>query len=311
MGDFSGGSSGYWHLSRSYLLATFMISSTDSQQQCTYRSRDGRQLFYRAFGAPVEERSSVLCLPGFTRNSKDFAELAVRLSTHRRVLCPDLRGRGQSAYDPDVERYHPQVYLEDIWELLATTGTERVVVIGTSLGGLLAMMMAATRPQAVVGVVLNDVGPEIAPEGLARISEYIGRLPEVRTWPEALAQSRAVYEPALPDLTNVEWELFTRCQHREDAYGVVQREYDPKLGDALRRLGGASGNAWQLFSALREVPTLAFRGSISDILSPAVFDQMAQVKPDLVRVIVSNRGHVPLLNEPECRAAIDEFMAEF
>ncbi|MFZ0257789.1 MAG: alpha/beta hydrolase [Gammaproteobacteria bacterium] len=286
-----------------------MISSTVHQRQGTYQSRDQRRLFYREFGDPMAERLPVLCLPGFTRNSKDFVELATRLSEHRRVLCPDLRGRGQSDYDPDVDRYHAQIYLEDIWELLAVTGVQRAVVIGTSLGGLLAMMMAATRPQAVAGVVLNDVGPEIAPQGLARICEYIGRLPEVRTWSEALAQSKAVYELALPNLTDAEWEQFTKRQYAEDAYGVVRREYDSRLGDALRRLGSASGDAWELFAALKEVPTLAFRGAISDILSPSVFDKMALVKTDLMRVVVPNRGHVPLLNEPECRVAFEKFFA--
>lgn len=287
-----------------------MISSTVAEQRHgTYQSRDQRRLFYREFGDPGAAHLPVLCLPGFTRNSKDFVELAMRLSEQRRVLCPDLRGRGQSDYDSDLERYHPQIYLEDIWELLAVTGVQRVVVIGTSLGGLLAMMMAATRPEAVAGVVLNDVGPEIAPQGLARISEYIGRLPQVRTWPEALAQSKAVYELALPNLTDTEWEQFTKRQYAEDVYGVVRREYDSKLGDALRRLGRVSGDAWELFVALKEVPTLAFRGAISDILSPSVFDKMALVKADLMRVVVPNRGHVPLLNEPECRVAFERFFA--
>ena len=284
-----------------------MISNTVNERHAVYQSRDQRRLFYREFGNPGAMRATALCLPGFTRNSKDFVELAVHLSAHRRVLCPDLRGRGQSDYDLDVERYHPHVYLEDIWELLAVTDTQRVIVIGTSLGGLLAMMMAAARPQAVAGVVLNDVGPEIAPEGLARISAYIGRLPDVRTWPEALAQSKAVYELALPNLTDADWEHFTRCQYAEDADGVVRRQYDPKLGDALRRIGGVSVDVWELFGALTAVPTLAFRGGISDILSPSVFEKMAHVKTDLVRVVVPNRGHVPLLNEPECRAALERF----
>lgn len=286
-----------------------MVSSTVGQRQRTYQSRDQRRLFYREFGDSAAKRSPVLCLAGFTRNSKDFGKLAAQLSAHRRVLCPDLRGRGQSDYDPDLDRYHPKTYLDDIWELLTVTDTPRVVVIGTSLGGLLAMMMAATRPQAVAGVVLNDVGPEIAPEGLARICAYIGKLPEVRTWPEALAQSKAVYELALPDLSDEEWEQFTKCQYAEDTHGVVRREYDPKLGDALRRLSGVPGEAWELFAALKEVPTLAFRGAISDILSPSVFDKMAQVKTDLRRVLVPNRGHVPLLNEPACQTALEGFFA--
>lgn len=287
-----------------------MTLSTVKERQGTYQSRDQRRLFYREFGTPGSTRLPVLCLPGFTRNSKDFAELASDLSEHRQVLCPDLRGRGQSDHEPDIERYQPQVYLEDTWELLAVKSVQRVVVIGTSLGGLLAMMMAATRPAAVAGVVLNDVGPEIAPQGLERISDYIGRLPEVHSWPEALAQSKAVYGLALPNLTDVEWEQFTRRQYADDGQGGVQREYDSKLGDALRRTGRISGTAWELFAALKNIPTLAFRGAISDILSPSVYDKMAEVKPDLVRVVVPYRGHVPLLNEPECRGALEEFLVD-
>jgi pimeloyl-ACP methyl ester carboxylesterase len=281
------------------------------QTEGRFLSRDHLSLFYREFGRRDAVGTSVLCLPGLTRNSKDFVALASRLALHHRVLCPDLRGRGRSQRDPNQDNYHPHAYLEDIWELLATTDTPQVVVIGTSLGGLLAMMMAAVRPERVAGVVLNDVGPEISPEGLTRITEYIGRLPQVHDWTQAVAQCKQVYGLALPDLTEEQWEQFTRRQYAEDASGMIRLEYDPRLGDALRSAGGELPNAWSLFHALSHVPTLAFRGAISDILSARVFDKMAKVKPDLKRVVVPDRGHVPLLDEPECREALEDFFAAY
>ena len=287
------------------------MSTFDGHGSESVWSRDHLRLFYREFGERQAERTPVLCLPGLTRNSKDFIELAAHLSTHRRVVCPDLRGRGQSDHDPDLTRYQLQTYLEDIWELLAVTDMPRVVVIGTSLGGLLAMMMAAARPETVAGVVLNDIGPEIAPTGLRRISNYVGTLLAVGSWAEAIAQCKIVYGLSLPNLTEIEWVRFTRRQYSENAQGQIHLEYDLKLGDALRRFGGVPEHAWALYGTLKGVPTLAFRGALSDILSPEVFDRMAMLKPDLMQVVVPNRGHVPLLNEPECQTALDAFFTTF
>lgn len=292
-----------------------MNSNNSEHREERFKSRDNLSLFYRQFGPRDAHGTAVLCLPGFTRNSKDFIEVAARLSAKRRVLCLDLRGRGRSSYDPNVGNYQPDTYLQDLWALLEVAEVPRVIVIGTSLGGLLAMMMAATRPEAVAGVVLNDVGPEIAPTGLARIAEYIGRLPEVSSWEEAIAQSKAVYGVALPDLTEAQWLRFTRRQYVEGGNGRIHVEYDAKLGDALRnaltRAGEKVVDAWAVFGGLGDVPTLAFRGALSDVLAPEVFAKMGEVKPDLIRVIVPNRGHVPLLDEPECQAALDTFFAKY
>ena len=272
-----------------------------------YQSRDGLALFYRDFGRANPSHSTLLCLPGLTRNSKDFIALAERYGNRRRVLCPDLRGRGRSDYDPKLENYHPNTYVEDMWDLLELTNTSQVVVIGTSLGGLMAMLMAATRPQAVRGVVLNDVGPEVISTGLERICGYVGNLPPVYRWYEALNQSKMVYEMALPHLSEREWLEFTKRQYREEE-GRIILEYDPAIGEALRKVGGIPLDPWTLFRALTDIPTLATRGELSDILSQATLDQMQEVKPDLIRVLVRHRGHVPLLNEPECIAALDAFL---
>ena len=272
-----------------------------------YQSRNGLVLFYRDFGRADSSRCTLLCLPGLTRNSKDFIDLAERYGNRRRVLCPDLRGRGRSDYDPNLENYHPNTYVADIWDLLEVTHTDRVVPIGTSLGGLIAMLIAASRPHAVAGVVLNDVGPEVDMTGLERICGYVGNLPPVHDWEEAVTQCKQVYEMALPHLGEQEWLEFTQRQYREQD-GQIFLEYDPAIGEALRNVGGVPLDPWDLFRAMENIPTLATRGELSDILSQATFDQMQEVKPDLVRVLVRHRGHVPLLNEPDCIAALDAFL---
>lgn len=273
-----------------------------------FQSSDGLRLHYRDYAASTDRRP-VLCLPGLTRNCRDFEAIAPRIQRTRRVLCADLRGRGLSQHDPNWQNYHPGTYVADVATLLASAGIERVVVLGTSLGGLIAMIMAATTPQLLAGAILNDVGPEIAPEGLARISTYVGRSAPVGSWPEAVAQVRATYGLAWPTATDEDWLVFARRGYRE-VDGVPRLDMDPMIGEAVRAApAGAAPDLWPLFAALRPLPVLALRGASSDVLSQATFDRMAREKPDLARVTVPGRGHPPLLDEPESLAAIDEFLA--
>ncbi len=159
-----------------------------------YESADGLQLFYRDFqNQSASESIPVICLPGLTRNSRDFDDLAVRLSKHRRVITTDLRGRGRSEYDPDRSHYHPERYVADVWELLAFLGIDTVIIIGTSLGGLMAMLMAYQRPASIAGVIANDIGPEIDPTGLARVVASAGLLPQVDNWQQAVHETRKNY----------------------------------------------------------------------------------------------------------------------
>jgi len=273
-----------------------------------YASGDGLRLHYRDYAGPQSAWPPVLCLPGLTRNSRDFETVAPRIARERRVLCADLRGRGASQHDPNWRNYHPGTYLADLALLLADAGVERMVLLGTSLGGILSMMIAATRPQAVAGVILNDVGPEVAPEGLQRIARYVGRHPPVSNWDEAVAQVRATYGMALPDLSDEEWLAYARRCYSE-ADGVPRLDGDPMIGEAVRAAPTAAApDLWPLYAMLRPIPTLAIRGALSDILGEATFDRMAREKPDLERVTVPGRGHTPLLDEPVCVAAIDAFL---
>ncbi len=277
-----------------------------------YRSRDGLQLYYRDYPGDAR-RTPVLCLHGLTRNCRDFAALALRIAPGRRVLTPDFRGRGQSQYDPMWMNYHPMTYVDDMWSLLREVGVDRVIVIGTSLGGLVAMLMAAVRAQTFVGVVLNDIGPELDPVGAARIAGYAGRFPPPKSWDDAVAQMKVAFAAALPDFTEVQWRDFVRLSYLEDSIGVPRLDADPRIGDALRAIRpppGATQGMWMAFGALRNVPTLAIRGQLSDLLSAATLDRMQREKPDLECVTVPNRGHVPQLDEPHSMAALQRFLAE-
>jgi pimeloyl-ACP methyl ester carboxylesterase len=274
-----------------------------------FTSADGLRLHYRDYVAAEPGRVPVLCLPGLTRNCRDFETVAPRIQRTRRVLCADLRGRGLSQHDPHWQNYHPGTYVADIARLLADAGVPRVIVLGTSLGGILAMLIAATTPQVLAGVILNDVGPEVAPEGLKRISTYVGKSPQVSNWAEAAAQAKATYGLAWPGATDEDWMNLARRSYTE-VDGTPRLAMDPMIGEAVRAApAGAAPDLWPVFGALQPIPTLAMRGAISDVLSQQTFDRMAAEKPDLVRVTVAGRGHPPMLDEPDSVAAIDAFLA--
>lgn len=275
-----------------------------------WQSHDGLRLYARIYTASGAAAPTVLCLHGLTRNSRDFEDLAPHLQRRYRVIVPDLRGRGYSARDSQLQNYQPAIYVQDILALLAAVDAPRVAVIGTSLGGMLAMMLSFSHPARISGILLNDVGPEIDPVGIERIKQYAGKLPPARNWSEAVAQTRTVYGDAWPGLPQERWEALARRGYRENAAGMVEADADPNIGEALRAAPAAALDLWPLWSALRNVPTLAIRGDRSDILSAATFARMKKENPDLQQLEVANRGHVPLLDEPECIAALDAFLSE-
>jgi pimeloyl-ACP methyl ester carboxylesterase len=274
-----------------------------------YSTAEGLKLYCRIYPAQQPGGTPILCLPGLTRNSRDFVALAKRLQPRHEVLTADLRGRGLSDRDSDPSRYQLPNYVLDLWSLLDSLRSSRVVVIGTSLGGLIGMVMAATRPARIAGLVLNDIGPEIDRAGAQRIAGYAGKLPPVSSWTEAAAQTKSVYGLALPGLTNAEWLDYARCSYRENANGVPVPDMDPKISEAFKNTSAAAPDMWPLFAQIKQVPTLVIRGARSDILSAATVARMAREKPDLVHIEVADRGHTPLLNEPQCVAAIDAFVA--
>jgi len=274
-----------------------------------FDSADGLRLYSRVYAGPAPGAPNVLCLHGLTRNSRDFEDLALHLAARYRVIVPDVRGRGLSARDPKPENYQIPVYLRDLEELLRGLGVERMSVIGTSMGGLIAMVLATMQPARVRRIVLNDVGPEVDPAGLARIRGYAGKGAPVTTWAEAAARLRSIFGAAWPDLDPARWEALARRSYRTRPDGTIEADADPRIGDILRASPAAAGDLWDLWRALKRVPTLALRGALSDVLSEATLARMLREKPDLQALTVPNRGHVPLLDETECLAAIDAFLA--
>ena len=275
-----------------------------------FTAQDGLGLYFRDYGDPRSAATPVLCLGGFTRNARDFDALARRFCGERRVLCPDLRGRGRSDSDPNWRNYKPETYLNDIAHLLAVADVHRVVVVGTSLGGVLAMALGAVMPSALAGVVLNDIGPEIAPGGFDPILAYI-RVD--RPQPDWQSAARAI-RTHLPDLVfqdDAMFEAMARNTYREGEDGRLHFDWDVDIVRPVLADGGAVPDLWPYFRGLRSVPLLAFRGEASDLLSEACFERMGRERPDARLVTVPRTGHAPTLTEPECVEALDAFLGEF
>jgi len=275
-----------------------------------YESDDGLRLYFRDY-APQRDVACapVVCLPGLTRNSRDFEPLAARLSASWRILCPDFRGRGRSEYDPHWQNYNPRQYALDVIRLLRHAGVERARFIGTSLGGLVSMLLADLSPATIEAVVMNDIGPEINPVGLSRIVASAGLMARAGSFDEALRNTRANYEQALPGWTEADWRWYTETTYRQTESGEYDLNYDRGIGEAVR--AGAAGlprDPWAIFEALQAIPTMVICGALSDILTPEIVARMQQRKPDLRAVTVKNRGHAPILDEPEAYDAIATFL---
>ena len=273
-----------------------------------FDTQDGLRLFSRVYAGPNAAAPVVLCLHGLMRNSRDFEDLATHLAARYRVIVPDVRGRGLSARDPNFNNYQIPTYLGDLMPLFTGLGFQRVSIVGTSMGGLMAMVLAATQPRLVARIVLNDVGPELDPPGLERIRGYAGKSAPVRSWEEAVAQVRSIYGPVWPGLSDERWQRIARLSYRENAQGVPEADADPLIAERLRDPKAAAPNLWPLWGVLAKVPILAIRGAQSDLLNAATLARMQCEKPDLEVLEVANRGHPPLLDEPECLAAIDQFL---
>lgn len=274
-----------------------------------YRSQEGLKLYFRDYGDPVWKRTPVVCLGGVTRNSKDFDRLAPRLAaTGRRVVCPDYRGRGRSAYDPDWRRYNPRSYIQDVRHLLIALNLHRVVVIGTSLGGILATGLAAASPTALAGVVLNDVGPVLDRDGLKPIVEYMKDDRPLADWPSVVQRLRTV-APGFPARTDEEWMRIARATYREDADGWLRFDWDPDVVKPMQVEKVRKVDLWPLFRALRRLPVAVVRGGESTLLSEDTLRRMADALPTMAATTVPGVGHAPSLDEPESVEAIDALLA--
>jgi pimeloyl-ACP methyl ester carboxylesterase len=272
-------------------------------------SNDGVRLHYRDYPGPAD-RPPILCLPGLTRNARDYDALARRLSPQWRVIAVDLRGRGESGYAKDPMSYVPLTYVQDIEGLLGELAVPRYIAIGTSLGGIVTMLLAGTARETLAGAVLNDVGPEISPEGLSRIRSYVGKS---NTWPTWIHAARAVAEAngdVFPHYQLEDWLAMAKRLYRLNSAGRIVLDYDMKIAEPFRVPGNEAGpDMWRALDRLKAVPMLIVRGGKSDILSAATVERMKAVLDQAEMVTLPDIGHAPTLNEPAAVAGVDRLLA--
>lgn len=278
-----------------------------------YTSRDGLRLHARHYEALGSSRRPVVCLAGLTRNSRDFHDLAVHLHDprgHRRnVYCLDYRGRGLSEHDPDWRNYSPYIELLDTLDFMALAGIHNAAIVGTSRGGLIAMIMATLRPTAIGAVVMNDIGPVIERDGLARIAGYVGRVPLPADWDEAGEMLRDMNRGDFPEVTVETWRAVAR-QWFNDDNGRPNAGYDPAISNAFSSdaMQGPLPEMWPQFYALSGMPLLLVRGENSDILSLETAQRMIDTHPNARFLEIKKQGHAPLLKGAEEIYEIGQFL---
>lgn len=275
-----------------------------------WSSADGLSLYARAYG-PATARLTVLCIHGLTRNHKDFEPMIAALPPAFRFIAVDVRGRGRSAHDPEPDNYNPRVYAKDMGLLLDKLGLDRVALIGTSMGGLISLMMMRTMPKRIAGVVLNDVGPVVEKTGIARIAGYAGKVKPVTGWDSAAEAVRTIQGAAFPDMPEERWMDFARRTYRELPTGEVVLDYDPGIARSLGKVkpGFLTNFAlWRLFGGLKKAPLLVVRGEMSDILSARTAAEMVRRHSDAKLAAVPRVGHAPILDEPAAVLALTDFL---
>lgn len=271
---------------------------------------DGLKLHYRDYPGSAD-KPPLLCLPGLTRNARDFAELAERYAPRFRVLVLEFRGRALSDYDPDPAHYHPLVYAQDVIELLDQLAVPQAIFVGTSLGGLVTMTMAALALDRIAAAILNDIGPEIAAAGIDRIKSYVGQAVRFNSWDEAAKTIANNTGHAFDHYDHDDWVRMAMRNCREDN-GAIVFDYDMAIALPFNRANSDSQfDMWPLFGALAQKPLLVIRGAKSDLLSAEGLEKMRAAAPGMKSALVAGVGHAPELNEPEAVAAIDAFLGEF
>ncbi|MGI9425644.1 MAG: alpha/beta fold hydrolase [Hyphomicrobiaceae bacterium] len=283
----------------------------DRWRDITITSRDGLSLYGRHYQAVKAEHRPVLCLAGLTRNSRDFHNLATALSTSasapRDVYTFDCRGRGQSDHARSWKDYAVPIEMFDVQDFMTSQQLHDTAVIGTSRGGLIAMVMAAAQPSLIGAAVLNDIGPVIEYAGLARISGYVGKDPTPRSWDEAVRLVRNANAEFFPAVKDDAWHEIAQQWYNESD-GKPVAGYDPNLGRSFALRDGAVPELWPQFLALKRVPCLVLRGENSDLLSPKTVEEMQRRHPNCLTYTVENEGHAPLLRDTHSIGAIHEFL---
>ncbi|WP_230770197.1 alpha/beta fold hydrolase [Sphingomonas sp. Leaf4] len=282
------------------------------KQRCTdgyWWSNDGLRLHYRDY-AGRDDRPAILCLHGLTRNARDWDDVAGRLGGEWRLIVPEMRGRGESGYARDPMTYVPLVYLQDVEALLNQLDLPRVVAFGTSLGGILTMLLAATDRDRIAAALLNDVGPELDPVGLGRIRGYVGKQVSHPTWMHAARCMAEGNAAVYPGYDVHDWLHMAKRLHRLTSAGRIQLDYDMRIAEPFRVPGNEAGpDMWRAYEALAGKPVAIVRGALSDILPARVAEAMAQRIDGAELTVVPDTGHAPTLNEAPAQAAIDRLLA--
>ena len=272
-----------------------------------WTSADGLRLHYRDYaGDPA--RPPIICLPGLTRNARDFEGVAERLAGRHRVICAELRGRGESQWAKEPMTYLPPTYLGDLGLLVGSMQLDRFILFGTSLGGILTMLLAAAFPGRVAGALLNDIGPVIETAGMERIRGYVGKQASFPTWLHAARGVAEVHGESYPDYALGDWLMMAKRLCRLNQSGRIVNDYDPRIADPFRQPPPEPVDMWPALGALRGVPALLVRGARSDILSNATADRMQAELPGLERIDIADVGHAPTLDEPVCTEAIERLL---
>jgi pimeloyl-ACP methyl ester carboxylesterase len=273
-----------------------------------YWSSDGLKLHYRDYPGEAS-RPPIICIPGLTRNARDFEGVAARLAGDWRLLCVELRGRGGSEHAKDPMSYVPLTYLQDMEALIAELELERFILFGTSLGGLITMLLAASGKERIAAALLNDIGPELEARGLERIRSYVGRSQNWPTWLHAARFLAEAQGDRYPDWEIDDWLVYAKRLCRLTSSGRIVFDYDMRIAEPFKLPQGEAGfDLWPAFRALDGIPSLVVHGELSDVLSAESVAKMTEAVPSMESVTVPRVGHAPTLDEPAAQAAIDKLL---
>ncbi|WP_305095520.1 alpha/beta fold hydrolase [Croceibacterium aestuarii] len=276
-----------------------------------WRAEDGLLLHYREYPGSNAGRPTLLCLHGLTRNARDFTALADRFAGEWRILVPEMRGRGRSEYSRDSSNYTLQQYVRDVVQLLREREEGPVAIVGTSMGGVMAMAIARDDSWPLAGVALNDIGPDLEPAGVARIRDYVGQGGSYETWMHAARALRESMGAAHPDFGLSQWIALAKQVMCISGSGRITFDYDMRIADLFDNADdGLDADLWPAFRALAGKPLLVLRGELSDLLSPATVERMQREVPGTRAVTVPRVGHPPMLDEPAALEAIGDWLAE-
>ncbi|TCU22901.1 pimeloyl-ACP methyl ester carboxylesterase [Rhizobium azibense] len=294
------------------------LNTTEGFEDKTYQSVDGLKLYARDYGAGNPSASGaapVICLPGLTRNSRDFHQLALILSKDRerprRVIAIDYRGRGRSAWDHSKQNYNLGVEANDVLTACAAFNITQAAFIGTSRGGLLLHLIAEMKPELLASVVLNDVGPVLEPEGLRHIQAYLANPRKPRDWDDAAGLLRELHEAEFPALSVDDWRAMAHAIYRKTDDGLVA-DIDPAIAEAVIAADFSTllPDLWKQFDAMADIPLLVIRGENSKLLSKATVEEMLRRHPAARQFTAKRQGHAPLLHLQDVAQVLRRFFRD-